>query len=485
VISTDSQPEAEALSPAADPALGPVTAVMRSVLWCQRDTSVREAAVMMSDARQSAIVFETRSSSGPTYGIATDSDLRSRVATGAVPIDAPVRTIATIPARFVPDTATAADTLLEMVRAGVHHMLVVRPDGQPCGLARAIDMSSADVRHPLLIRAAIEQAGDLDQLKRASALLRPTAVQLYDAGVPAARASALIGAMVEAIVARCISFDDDFRAESGGTITASWLVLGSLARNEPLPCSDVDTGLVLADSSGADRLLGAAERVIERFEACGLDRCQDGANATNPLFSRTRDDWLAAADRWLSQPDSPGALLLTAVVTDSRPISGLPLGQTMLADVEHLTAHRRFIRRLLEETLTRRPPTGFLKDFVVDASGEHRGELDLKGLGLWPVIAIGRWIAVSTRMSAAGTIDRLARGGATGLLSPDETLTLQGAYKVMFELLFTREIEAVRNGSVASTYVDPKELDSFTRRQLREAFRAITKVQGRLSAELV
>ena len=146
---------------------------------------------------------------------------------------------------------------------------------------------------------------------------------------------------------------------------------------------------------------------------------------------------------------------------------------------------RRFVRRLLEETLTRQPPTGFIKDFVVEASGEHRGELDLKGLGLWPVVAIGRWVAVCTRMPIASTHDRLARGAESGLLTQDESLTLQGAFKVMFEALFVREIDAFRRGTPASTFIDPKELDTFARRQLREAFRVVAKVQARLSSELL
>ena len=142
--------------------------------------------------------------------------------------------------------------------------------------------------------------------------------------------------MIEGVVGRCIGFDEADTARPCRHASAAWLVLGSLARNEPLPFSDVDTCLVRADSAGHDRQLAAAERVIQRFEKCGLERCQDGANASNRLFSRTKDEWIAAADRWLGNPDSPGALLLTAVVADSRPISGMPLGQAMLAGVEHL-----------------------------------------------------------------------------------------------------------------------------------------------------
>lgn len=93
-----------------------------------------------------------------------------------------------------------------------------------------IDVASTDIRHPLQISTAIDGAGDLDELRLASALVRPTAVQLHDAGVPAGRNSSLVGAMVDAIVTRCVSFE---QAVGSAAEHASWLVLGSLARNEP------------------------------------------------------------------------------------------------------------------------------------------------------------------------------------------------------------------------------------------------------------
>jgi CBS domain-containing protein len=55
----------------------------------------------------------------------------------------------------------------------------------------------------------------------------------------------------------------------------------------------------------------------------------------------------------------------------------------------------------------------------------------------------------------------------------------------MFELLFDREIEALRAGRLPSTYLRPASLDSLTRRHLRESFRAIASVQGKLEGEWV
>jgi len=48
------------------------------------------------------------------------------------------------------------------------------------------------------------------------------------------------------------------------------------------------------------------------------------------------------------------------------------------------------------------------------------------------------------------------------------------------------EISAIRNNAAGSTtWIAPKELDTLTRRYLREAFRAVANVQNRLDSEWV
>lgn len=471
----------------ADSRLRPVSEFMREPLWCTPETPIRVVAEQMSAENQSCALF--RGSGG--LGIMTDSDCRRFVATGAVSPDAPVREVATVPARGVGESTPASTAFVEMVMHGVHHLVVLDPVGKPVGVTRVFDLSSAEIRDPLIIRNAIDRATTMTELAEASALLQPTAVELFDAGVPATRTGALIGAMVEAVLQRCISFEPAFSETAD--LETSWMVLGSLARGEPLPWSDVDTGVVwaarddAAPVAGDPRLplLAAAERVIAGFESCGLRRCADGANASNALFNRSKDVWLRSARRWIEEPDTDGALLLSSMVTDSRPITGLALGRSVTNGIDRLATNRRFLKRMLDEALTARPPNGFVRDFVVEANGRHRGQLDLKRRGIAPVVALGRWIAVTTRMPATSTQDRLEQGAVTGLLTRDEADTLRGAHREMFELLFTREIEAVRAATPPSTYLDPHDLDSLTRRHLRESFRAIAKVQARLEAEWV
>jgi signal-transduction protein with cAMP-binding, CBS, and nucleotidyltransferase domain len=133
-----------------------------------------------------------------------------------------------------------------------------------------------------------------------------------------------------------------------------------------------------------------------------------------------------------------------------------------------------------------RPPVGFVRDFVVEHSGDHRGHLDLKAGGLVPIASLGRWIAIVTGDDRGSTITRLRRGQAAGLLTTDEAGTLVRAFEYIYELLLDNEIHAFRTGAPkASTWIAPKELGTLTRRCLREAFRAVAEVQNRLNSEWV
>jgi CBS domain-containing protein len=60
---------------------------------------------------------------------------------------------------------------------------------------------------------------------------------------------------------------------------------------------------------------------------------------------------------------------------------------------------------------------------------------------------------------------------------------LVGAFELCFGLLLDQEVDAIRSGAATTTFLDPKGLDSLTRRYLREAFREVARVQWRVENE--
>jgi CBS domain-containing protein len=221
--------------------------------------------------------------------------------------------------------------------------------------------------------------------------------------------------------------------------------------------------------------------VLRSLQRYGFTLCGNGANAHNPVFSRARSAWIAAARDWQHDPTLENALLLSAMVADSRPLTNPRLGESLTETIRSHTRTSQFLRALLDEALHWRPPTGFFRDFVVQHSGEHRGRLDLKPGGLTPVVSLARWIAIAAGDATGTTVERLRRGAALGLLTGDEAETLAGGFESIYDLLLRHETRALGAGaSPASTFIAPKELDSLTRRHLRETFRAIALVQARV-----
>jgi CBS domain-containing protein len=456
-----------------------VTRYMRKIVWCDPSDSVRKVAQAITNAEQSCALIRSRSE----LGLVTDRDFRSRVGIGEVGVDDPIHVIMSSPVITVPNSTTLAAAFLLMVEAGVHHLVVVDEKDEPIGIVRAMDLASVELRNPLLIRAAIESAQSIDELSTASKLLLPSLVELHDTGIPALHVGALMSAIVGAILTRVLDLTDD----ADSPTSHSWLILGSMARREPLPISDVDTAIIWADLSNSpdlsDEIQSGAGAVLTLMERCGLHRCPNGANADNPLFSRSRSAWIKVSQGWLADPARAGALLLSSLAADSQPLTQLALGRTITDTIRATTRSRAFLSELLRFTLAKKPPIGFVRGFVVENSGENRGELDLKKGGLIPISSLARWLSIAQGDVRGGTIDRLKRAAATGSLQEDEADVLTNAFEDIYQLIFEQEIASIRDGRQGSSWISPQDLDSLTRRHLRESFRAVASIQNRIQYE--
>src|SRR5262249_20634403 len=151
---------------------------------------------------------------------------------------------------------------------------------------------------------------------------------------------------------------------------------------------DVDTGLVWPDRVGESEQedhLQRVEALLTDLESCGFPRCPNGANAVNPLFARTSQAWASRGTSWLQDPQMPQALLLSSMVIDSRPVTEVTLGRTVTDALRRRDRSTGFLSLYVKEATAVRPPSGFVRDFVVDHRGDQRGKLNLKRGGLVPI----------------------------------------------------------------------------------------------------
>jgi CBS domain-containing protein len=333
--------------------------------------------------------------------------------------------------------------------------------------------------------------------------LNPMIIALRDAQTAAEQVAAVRSVLLDAMIRRLV----ELAVRDAGDPPASftWYALGSLARREGAPSSDVDSALAWQDDAdeaggGADGGTGGAgaggagmreyavrlgRTVDEGLRGCGIAVDTHGASAANPLFARSRASWRAATGNLSQDPTQDQALILVSVITDNRPVwdTGGADGGGGLWEPPG-SPDPGLLRLLARFALSFRPPTGFLRDFVVEHSGERRGQLDLKRGGLTPIVDVARWAAMAAGAASTSTMERLRAAEAAGTLESQQAGTLMEAFGFISSLRLDHQVEQLRRGEAPDDFIDPKTLNPLARSYLRDAFRAVASVQTGLANEL-
>jgi signal-transduction protein with cAMP-binding, CBS, and nucleotidyltransferase domain len=394
------------------------------------------------------------SGGSPTATVVASEDLVCLVVDGAV-------------ARQVLGTAGGVDFVQSSLRRGV---------------LRSLD------RPPEAPLDAIERAPDASEAIRAASRLPEVACQLVDEGADAVRVGNVIGSSIDALTRRLLR--DAIDALGEPPAPWAWLALGSEARREQALHTDQDHALAFDPGERAPDevdpyFADLAERVTAGVEAAGIPRCNGDAMATTSLLRRSVDGWSEALRGWMGDLGWEGSIF-TSVVFDHRQVAG-PLAIEPTFDAVVATAPDRyptFLRHLARRALDRKPPTGFVRDFVVEAKGEHAGRLDVKHGGVTIVSNLARYYAIRERRPEKGTLDRLLGAETAGAIDGDSREALVEAFRLLWQIRLEHQVRQVRAGAVPDDFVDPAHLGPIQRLGLKEAFRIIGKEQQAVASEI-
>ena len=466
--------------PAVNPAQRPVTELIRRPLvLCTPDTTIREAARVMSDLGATCVVVDT----GETLGIMTDRDLRSRVVAAGTDPDVPVAQVMTAPAYTVSADRIGSEVLLDMLDRGIRHFPVVSAAGRVVGVVEDSDLVAVATRSSFHLRSSIARAETAEEVAAACAGLRPAIVALHDARVAATDISAIESVVIDAATRRLLDL-----TAGDPPVPFAWVALGSVARREAVPSSDIDSALVWYtdddDPELKQELMGLAGRVMDALADCGFKTDPKGAIASKPLFARSHGAWLAAVNSWIDNPTQEKALILVSLVVDGRPVWGIRTGPPVPEAFRDARRKPALLRLLAQFALSHRPPTGFLRGLVVEDSGEHRGRLDLKRGGIVPIADLARWAGLAAGVTHASTPARLRAAADGGTLEPTDARLLEEAHELIAGLRLAHQVEQLKAGTEPDDFLDPGELSTLTRRSLKEAFRVVAGVQRRIAADL-
>jgi CBS domain-containing protein len=466
-----------------DLAQQPVTALIREQpLICEPELSVRDAARRMTDRGASSVLVRL---DGDAYGIVTDHDFRSRVVAEGLSVDAPVDRVMTAPAFTVGPDLNGADLLLAMLDRGIHHVPVLSARAEVLGVVSDIDLLAAETRTPFVLRRAVADARDLDELRAAAQRLTPTVIGLHQVDLAPTQISSVISVVVDALTRRGIELATATKGPPPADF--AWLSLGSHGRREGVPSSDIDSGMVWADDEDANPapyMQGVADEVVGTLAATGWESDTHGVTASSAISARSVTDWRRNVKHWLDHPDEENVLMALSIVLDGRTVYGPDDALGALTELGSVPDRPGVRRLLLQLALADKPPTGFRRDIVIEHSGENRGSFDIKLGGLQPIVGIARYASLSAGATVTSTVERLRAAASGETLSQEEAGTLAECFELFSALRLEHQVQQLEAGARPDDRIDPKTLNPLTRRYLRDAFRAVASVQKALTREL-
>ena len=454
--------------------------VRRSLVECLPSTTIRRAAQLMAEERVSSLLVQTRQG----WGIVTDRDLRTRVVAQGWSVDASVVDILTQPLVTATADTPTADGLRLMLECGIHHLPIERA-GRIVGIVTDSDLMGLERRAPFRLRAEIERAQDRDDAIAAGRLLPSAVIDLVDARVDPVDIGHVVGITVDALTRRLVDLGIEHLGDA--PVAYAWIALGSQARHEQSLRTDQDHALAFADTDwgpDVDAYFGRlAEWVTGGIEAVGIPRCRAGVSATEALWRASLQTWSARFAEWMTEA-GPDEAALTAIAFDYRRVTGsLDVEEALNAVVRTAPGHSLFLRRLASKAVGLRPPTGFVRDFVVEARGEHAGTLDIKHGGLTAITSIARVLALLGGAHDVRTLDRLRHAPSLDLFGDSDLMGLEEAFRLLWQVRLEHQVGQSQRQETPDDHIDPKELGSVTRQGVKEAFRVVDRVQRTLALE--
>ncbi len=442
--------------------------------------SVREAARVMSEHRVSSLLVMDGER---LAGILTDRDLRTRVLAADVDPGVGVTAVMTTDPVTGAVDALAFEVLLEMVGRHIHHMPIVDADARPVGIVTTTDLLRLEQANPVYLAGDVAKQPDVAGVARVAGRLPQVVQSLVEQDASADDIGRVVTAVGDAVERRVLALAE---ADLGPPpVPYCWVALGSRARLEQALAADQDNAMLIDDTMQPEHAAwfeALATRVTDGLVECGYPRCPGEVMATNPRWRQPLARWRQEFSTWLHQP-VPDAILRASIFFDMRPVHGdATLHATLQRHV--LTASptsKVFLAHLAKQATAKEPPLGFFRGLVLEKAGDHKDTLDIKRGGIGAVVELARAHALSIGSPAVNTQARIEAAREAGVFGDERADDLRDAFEFISYVRLRHQAGQVRRGEPTDNFVAPRDLSSFDKRHLREAFAIVRAAQSALA----
>ncbi|HET9069212.1 MAG TPA: putative nucleotidyltransferase substrate binding domain-containing protein [Amaricoccus sp.] len=414
---------------------------------------------------------------GDRLGIFTTTDLRDALLRSIPPDRIAVREVA----NFAPLAVSADDELFDalvlMLRHGFHRVIV--SEGEAIvGVLGQLELMAHVANHSELIQLRVDQAASVAELGGAARQVEGMIRVLEADGVRVEIIAGLVGGLNRRIFRRLW----ELVAPAALREMSCLVVMGSEGRGEQIIRTDQDNALILRDGFADPGL----EAVTAAFTAALIDfgypPCPGGIMLSRPLWCQPEAGFRAALLEWTHGGAADGpmnlAIFLDAAVVagDAGLLAGLRAHLGMLV-AGNAAFHARFAAAIAQfgadGAWWRRLP---------GLRGPGSAEVDLKKLGLFPVVHGVRALALEHGIEAQGTAARLRVLAEAGRIDRDLARDLVDALHCFMGLKLASNLSQIADGRAPDNLLRLAGLGTLERQALRDSLDIVRRFRAWLAA---
>lgn len=350
---------------------------------CAPETIVKSAAQLMTDmVLDCVLVVQDKF----PVGIVTDTDIRTKVATGRFAIDVSINKIMSSPVITVPENVSLAEAQLLLLKHNVSHLCVTQDGSDKSvikGVIREHDLILAQASNPGVLIKEIKRAQDVVSLKLVRSKLTELIQTSLIKNIPLPHIANISSEITTALLKRAV----ELAILDMGSPPArfAWISIGSQARKEQLLLTDADNILVFDDVAQEhfrdvkDYFIRLSKKTLSLLEFIGYPTCNNGHNSTNIVLAKSLTDWTKQYVNWIKNPGENNNEI-NAIFFDLNFVYGEPkFEETLLTTVfQNSFKNALFFDYLGNDAIRKPAALGFFKKYNLEETGEHKDKFDIK-----------------------------------------------------------------------------------------------------------
>ncbi|HEY5523630.1 MAG TPA: putative nucleotidyltransferase substrate binding domain-containing protein [Desulfuromonadaceae bacterium] len=267
-------------------------------------------------------------------------------------------------------------------------------------------------------------------------------------------------------------------------VSFALISMGSDGREEQTLITDQDNLIVYGDGGGeaADGYFTEfSSRLVDRLEEAGFKRCTGDIMPTNQTWRGSFSQWrkrLFSIVRYEVEDIGKNTMDLI-VMSDARYVAGDRKLASELIDMIRNMEREYFpvLWGMAKAATEMKLALGFMKRIWTEGTGEHKGEFNVKLLAWAPLVMNVRILAISQSVPATNTLERISLLEAEGSFSSTFARDLFDAYHVLTRQRILIQIKALKGIQNDSYHLNPYQLPTTEREQIRHAMIKIEDLQ--------